>query len=77
MRAASLALTALFIAGLGTPVFADTTVSIVHVQESAAARAIWDRIAKDYEAEHKGVTVQFQVHPRGSLQGKTYDRAAI
>ena len=53
MRGASIALTAMFIAGLATPALADTTVSIVHVQESAVARALWDRIAKDYEAEHK------------------------
>ena len=60
MRGASIALTAVFIAGLTTSAIADTTVSIVDVQESAVARALWDRIAKDYEAEHKGVTVQFK-----------------
>jgi raffinose/stachyose/melibiose transport system substrate-binding protein len=70
MRAASLALTALFIAGLSIPVLADTTVSIVHVQESAAARAIWDRIAKDYEAEHKGVTVNFKYVPGEAYKEK-------
>ena len=58
MRGASFALTATLIAGLASPVFANTTVSIVDVQESAVARALWDRIAKDYEAEHKGVTVK-------------------
>jgi raffinose/stachyose/melibiose transport system substrate-binding protein len=55
------------IAGLATPVFADTTVSIVDVQESAVARALWDRIAKDYEAEHKGVAVQFKY-----IEGESY-----
>ena len=60
MRSASMALTAMLIAGLATPVFADTAVSIVDVQESAVARALWDRIAKDYEADHKGVTVNFK-----------------
>jgi raffinose/stachyose/melibiose transport system substrate-binding protein len=67
MRGASIALTAMFIAGLTTPVFADTTVSIVDVQESAVARALWDRIAKDYEAEHKGVAVQFKY-----IEGESY-----
>jgi raffinose/stachyose/melibiose transport system substrate-binding protein len=67
MRSASIALTAMFIAGLATPVLADTTVSIVDVQESAAARALWDRIAKDYEAEHKGVTVNFKY-----IEGESY-----
>jgi raffinose/stachyose/melibiose transport system substrate-binding protein len=67
MRGASIALTALFIAGLTTPALADTTVSIVDVQESAVARALWDRIAKDYEAEHKGVAVQFKY-----IEGESY-----
>ena len=60
MRRAQWALAASLLAGLATPVFADVNVSIVDVQESATARALWDRIAKDYEAEHKGVTVQFR-----------------
>jgi raffinose/stachyose/melibiose transport system substrate-binding protein len=67
MRTASIALTAMFIAGLATPVLADTTVSIVDVQESAVARALWDRIAKDYEAEHKGVAVNFKY-----IEGESY-----
>ena len=77
MRGASIALTAMFIAGLATPAFADTTVSIVDVQESAVARALWDRIAKDYEAEHKGVIGSVQVHRRGIVQRKAPDNAAI
>ena len=67
MRGASIALTAMLIAGLTTPVFADTTVSIVDVQESAVARKLCDRIAKDYEAEHKGVSVNFKY-----IQGEAY-----
>jgi raffinose/stachyose/melibiose transport system substrate-binding protein len=67
MRSASIALTAMFIAGFATPVLADTNVSIVDVQESAVARALWDRIAKDYEAEHKGVNVNFKY-----IQGEAY-----
>jgi raffinose/stachyose/melibiose transport system substrate-binding protein len=70
MRGASIALTAMFMAGLATPVVANTIVSIVHVQESAVARALWDRIAKDYEAEHKGVTVQFKYTPGESYKEK-------
>jgi ABC-type glycerol-3-phosphate transport system substrate-binding protein len=66
MHGASFALTVVFIAGLTTSAIADTTVSIVDVQESAVARALWDRIAKDYEAEHKGVTVQFKYIRQGS-----------
>jgi ABC-type glycerol-3-phosphate transport system substrate-binding protein len=70
MRSASIALTAMLVAGLATPVFADTNISIVHVQESAVARALWDRIAKDYEVDHKGVTVQFEY-----IQGKPTKRS--
>jgi raffinose/stachyose/melibiose transport system substrate-binding protein len=57
----------MFIAGLTTSAIADTTISIVDVQESAVARALWDRIAKDYEAEHKGVSVQFKY-----IEGESY-----
>jgi len=67
MRGASIALTAMFMAGLTTSAIADTTISIVDVQESAVARALWDRIAKDYEAEHKGVSVQFKY-----IEGESY-----
>ena len=67
MRGARWALIASFIAGLATPAFADANVSIVDVQESATARALWDRIAKDYEAEHKGVTVRFRY-----IEGESY-----
>jgi raffinose/stachyose/melibiose transport system substrate-binding protein len=67
MHGASFALTVVFIAGLTTSAIADTTVSIVDVQESAVARALWDRIAKDYEAEHKGVAVQFKY-----IEGESY-----
>jgi raffinose/stachyose/melibiose transport system substrate-binding protein len=67
MRGATIALTAMFIAGLATPALADATVSIVDVQESAVARALWDRIAKDYETDHKGVTVQFKY-----IEGELY-----
>jgi raffinose/stachyose/melibiose transport system substrate-binding protein len=67
MRGASLALTAMLVAGTTHPAFADTMVSIVHVQESPDGRALWDRIAKDYEASHPGVKVQFQY-----IQGEAY-----
>lgn len=49
------------------PAFADTTVAIVDVQENANARAIWDRIAKEYEAEHKSVKVDFKY-----IEGESY-----
>ena len=67
MHGASFALTVVFIAGLTTSAIADTTVSIADVQESTVARALWDRIAKDYEAEHKGVAVQFKY-----IEGESY-----
>jgi raffinose/stachyose/melibiose transport system substrate-binding protein len=39
---------------------ADTTVTILHVNDNAAAQALWNKIAADYEAEHKGVKVEFK-----------------
>jgi raffinose/stachyose/melibiose transport system substrate-binding protein len=67
MRGASFTLTAMFFAGLTTSAIADTTVSIVDVQESAVARVLWDRIAKDYEAEHRGARVNFKY-----IEGEAY-----
>jgi raffinose/stachyose/melibiose transport system substrate-binding protein len=55
---------------LSVPAFADTTVTILHVNQTASAVALWDKIAKDYEAEHKGVKVQFKYLENEAFKAK-------
>ncbi len=62
-----------FAASLGAltaPAFADTTVKILHVDNNPAAIALFDKIAKDYEADHKDVKVQFQYLENEAFKAK-------
>jgi raffinose/stachyose/melibiose transport system substrate-binding protein len=49
---------------------ADTTISVLHVSENAAQKAIWEKIAKDYDAEHKGVKVEFKYLENEAFKAK-------
>lgn len=44
----------------GPAVRAETVLKMVHVETDPGEIALWNSIAKDYEAAHKGVTVQIQ-----------------
>jgi raffinose/stachyose/melibiose transport system substrate-binding protein len=62
-----------FAASLGAltaPAFADTTVKVLHVDNNPAAIALFDKIAKDYEAGHKDVKVQFQYLENEAFKAK-------
>ena len=50
--------------------WADTTVTILHVNNNPAATALWDKIAADYEAEHKGVKVEFKYLENEAFKAK-------
>ena len=63
-------LTAACLAALAAPAFADTTVTILHVDEVKAATALWDKIAADYEKEHKGVKVEFKYLENEAFKAK-------
>ena len=66
----SLALASVAVA-LGAGVaWADTTVTVLHVSENPAQKAVWEKIAKDYNAEHKGVTVQFKYLENEAFKAK-------
>ena len=66
----SLALASVAIA-LGAGVaWADTTVTVLHVSENPAQKAIWEKIAKDYNAEHKGVKVEFKYLENEAFKAK-------
>jgi raffinose/stachyose/melibiose transport system substrate-binding protein len=49
---------------------ADTTITVLHVSENAAQKAIWEKIAKDYDAEHKGVKVEFKYLENEAFKAK-------
>lgn len=55
---------------------AATVVKWMHVELDPKAVAVWEEIAKDYEAKHPDVDVQLQFRKRG-LQGQITDVAAI
>ncbi len=49
---------------------AETTVTILHVNEVAAAKTLWDKIAADYNAAHPGVKVQFKYLENEAFKAK-------
>jgi len=58
------------LAALSAPAFAETQVTVLHVSENAAQRAVWDEIAKDYNAAHPGVNVQFKYLENEAFKAK-------
>ena len=65
------ALASTFIACAATATWAaDTTVTILHVNDNPAAKALWDKIAADYEASHKDVKVQFKYLENEAFKAK-------
>jgi raffinose/stachyose/melibiose transport system substrate-binding protein len=58
------------LAALTAPAFADTQVTVLHVSDNAAQKAIWEEIAKDYNAAHPGVNVQFKYLENEAFKAK-------
>ncbi|HZZ61973.1 MAG TPA: extracellular solute-binding protein [Roseiarcus sp.] len=58
------------LAALTAPALADTKIKILHVNNNPAAIALWDKIGKDYEADHKGVQVEFQYLENEAFKAK-------
>ncbi len=57
-------------AAMAAPALADTTVTVLHVSENAGQKALWDRIANDYNNEHKGVKVEFKYLENEAFKAK-------
>ncbi|THD45096.1 MAG: extracellular solute-binding protein [Bradyrhizobium sp.] len=66
----TLALASACLLALGAGARADSTVTILHVNDNAGARAFWDTIAKDYEASHSGVKVEFKYLENEAFKAK-------
>ena len=60
----------MLIAGLTAPAFAETHVTVLHVSENAAQKALWEQIAKDYNAAHPGVKVEFKYLENEAFKAK-------
>jgi len=50
--------------------FADTTVRILHVVQDPNTLDLWNAIAKDYEAQNKGVKIQFEYLENEAFKAK-------
>ncbi len=57
-------------AAFSLPAFADTTVTMLHVSDNANMVALWDKIAKDYEAQHPGVKVEVKYLENEAFKAK-------
>jgi raffinose/stachyose/melibiose transport system substrate-binding protein len=65
-----LAFLAACVTALTAPAYAETDITILHVNNNAAATALWDKIAADYEKEHPGVKVQFKYLENEAFKAK-------
>ena len=70
MKLSHFAFAAACAAALTAPAFAETTVTILHVNNVPSAVALWDKIAADYNAGHKGVKVQFKYLENEAFKAK-------
>ena len=70
MNLRHLAVSAACLAAFALPAFADTHVTVLHVSENPAQRGLWEEIAKDYNASHKGVTVEMKYLENEAFKAK-------
>ena len=70
MKFRHLAFAAACLAALSVPAFAETNVTILHVNDVEAAKALWNNIAADYNAAHQGVKVQFKYLENEAFKAK-------
>ena len=70
MKFRQLAFLAACVGALSAPAYAETHITVLHVSDNAAQKAIWDQIANDYNAEHKGVKVEFKYLENEAFKAK-------
>jgi len=70
MRFRQFAFAAGCLAALIAPAFAETNITLLQVSENAAQKAIWEKIAKDYNAAHPGVNVQVKYLENEAFKAK-------
>ncbi|HEY3620894.1 MAG TPA: extracellular solute-binding protein [Roseiarcus sp.] len=70
MKFRQLAFLAACVTALSAPAYAETHITVLHVSDNAAQKAIWDQIANDYNAERKGVKVEFKYLENEAFKAK-------
>ena len=70
MNVRTLAFSAACVALSFAPAFAETHVTVLHVSENPAQRGLWEQIAKDYNASHKGVNVEMKYLENEAFKAK-------
>ena len=70
MTVRQLFLSAACLAALSLPALADTTVTVLHVSDNPDQKAVWEKIAADYNASHKGVKVEFKYLENEAFKAK-------
>jgi raffinose/stachyose/melibiose transport system substrate-binding protein len=63
-------LAAACVTALTAPAYAETDITILHVNNNVAATTLWDKIAADYEKEHPGIKVQFKYLENEAFKAK-------
>jgi raffinose/stachyose/melibiose transport system substrate-binding protein len=63
-------LAAVCVTALSAPAYAETDITILHVNNNVAATTLWDKIAADYEKEHPGTKVQFKYLENEAFKAK-------
>jgi raffinose/stachyose/melibiose transport system substrate-binding protein len=57
-------------AALSAPAYAETNITVLHVSNNPTQIAVWEEIAKDYNAAHPGVNVQFKFLENEAFKAK-------
>src|SRR5271166_6819931 len=70
MKLRHLAFFTVGLAALIVPALADTTVTVLHVSNNPDQKAVWEKIANDYNASHKGVKVEFKYLENEAFKAK-------
>jgi raffinose/stachyose/melibiose transport system substrate-binding protein len=66
----TLALASAALALGATAALADTTVRFLHVEDNPAVVALWNKIGRDFEAQNKGVKIEFQYLENEAFKAK-------
>ncbi len=70
MKFRQLAILAACLTALSAPVYAETHITVLHVSENPAQKAVWNKIADDYNAAHPGVKVEFKYLENEAFKAK-------
>ena len=70
MKFRQLAFLAACVSAMSAPAYAETHITVLHVSENAAQKAVWNKIADDYNAAHPGVKVEFKYLENEAFKAK-------